>query len=296
MSNTLAPSVTHRDPKGSKFMAIIEAAYNKAGLKEDEAQRVNETPGLADLIGEFIAKARLRQEFADEEVESRYGYLSGYQKPNSVTEQANRLRELFPGIGYANEALADAPVPQGAEGKFVIPRWQKIAPTYNEVVEIVLGKLREAYGKKFYNYIDGKLGAKHLREGAAKKAAFRKLGDEQKDYDLLVVDGQFGILHRGRSVRRARVVMESSGQFGFGAFEVGIMLLTHANRLRHYDDLWIDCAGDEYSYEADGQFPRAPFFNFYDGRLEFGSGGVVIASGDYGSSSGFIPQESSIDT
>ncbi|MEK7174771.1 MAG: hypothetical protein AAB722_00315, partial [Patescibacteria group bacterium] len=59
MSQTLAPSkVTARDPKGLKFISIVEDAYNKAGLTEEESQRVNEAPGLADLVGGFIAKHR----------------------------------------------------------------------------------------------------------------------------------------------------------------------------------------------------------------------------------------------
>ncbi len=228
------------------------------------------------------------QEFADEEVESRYGYLSGFSKPRSVTEQANCLREIFPGIGYANESLANLPVPKGAEGKFVIPPWQKVAATYGEAVQIVLDKLRVAYGEKFVNRVEGKLGAKHLREGIAKKAALRKLAEEQKGFDLLVVDGQFGILHGGRSVRRARVVMQDGGQFGFGAFENGIMLLTHPDRLKNDNDLWLDCAGDEYSYEAGTHFLHAPIFYFDDGGLQFAAHGVVHPHGFYGSPSGFL--------
>jgi membrane carboxypeptidase/penicillin-binding protein len=79
--STLAPSanvVTSRDPKGLKFVSIVEAAYNKAGLSEKEAQRVNDTAGLADLISNFIAENRVTDQFKDEEVESTYGYLSGY--------------------------------------------------------------------------------------------------------------------------------------------------------------------------------------------------------------------------
>ena len=37
MKKTLAPSVTTRDPKGLKFISIVEAAYNKAGLTMEEA-------------------------------------------------------------------------------------------------------------------------------------------------------------------------------------------------------------------------------------------------------------------
>ena len=58
MLKTLAPSVTARDPKGLKFISVVEAAYNKAGLSDEEAQRVNDTPGLADLVAGFIAENR----------------------------------------------------------------------------------------------------------------------------------------------------------------------------------------------------------------------------------------------
>ena len=37
MSNALAPSVTHRDPKGRKLVSIVETAYDKARLSEEEA-------------------------------------------------------------------------------------------------------------------------------------------------------------------------------------------------------------------------------------------------------------------
>ncbi len=284
-----------RQIKGFGEIAF-EAVLDELGLSKEAAQRiVKNGKHCQELLKEhfrsMLTELASPQEFADEEVESSYGYLSGYRNPRSVTEQANWLRELFPGIGYANEALANLPVPKGAEGKFVIPRWQKVAGTYGEAVQIVLGALRVAYGKKFVNYIEGKLDAKYLREGAAKKAAFRKLGDEQKDFDLLVVDGQFGFLHRGRSVRRARVVMQDGGQFGFGAFENGIMLLMHRDRLQHLDDLWIDCAGDEYSYEASGQFPRAPIFRFGGGVLEFDTNDIADVSGICGSSSGFSSQK-----
>ena len=41
MSETLAPSkVTHRDPKGSKFISIVERAYDRAGLTVEEAVTV----------------------------------------------------------------------------------------------------------------------------------------------------------------------------------------------------------------------------------------------------------------
>ncbi len=50
--------VTARDPKGLRFMEKVEAAFNKSGLTEEEAQRINEAPGLNDHIAQFIEKFR----------------------------------------------------------------------------------------------------------------------------------------------------------------------------------------------------------------------------------------------
>ncbi|HEY4501500.1 MAG TPA: hypothetical protein VJJ20_00325 [Candidatus Paceibacterota bacterium] len=296
MSTTLAPSrtasvVTARDPKGTKFVSIVEAAYNKAGLSEDEAQRVNDTAGLADLIGTFIADNRLTDRYKDEEVSSKYGYLSGYKKPKDVIAQTNKLRELFPGVGFASEQMARPDV-ANAEGYFAVPRWQSIAPTYGEAVQKVLDALNKAYKGRFKNWREGELGPDQLRQSAKSVAFWEQIGEVQKGFDILLVPAQFGLRHRGRSVRRAREVMESN-ECGLGAFAAGIMLLTHEDRLQHYDDLWIDCAGDEFH---DPQFSAAPFvlapcFSFYDGGLGFGTFRSDVAYDYYGSASGFlVPQ------
>lgn len=288
MSNTLAPSsvVTNRDPKGSKFMSIVAAAYDKALMSEAEAQRVNDTPGLSDLVTAFIAENRSTNRFKDEEVASGYRYLSGYSKPVGVTQQTNRLRELFPGIGYADEKLIEQPLPLGAEGFFAIPRWEKFAPTYGEAVQKALNMIKQARGK-FYNYLEGELGPEYLRQHSKTVAALQKLGEVQSDYNILVVPAQFGLTHRGRSVR---CVCEcfSGNEFGLGAFAVAIMLLTHPNRLEHLDDLWIDLAGDERNPGADGSFDRAPFFVFVDGKVWLSDKYVGDAHERCGSASGFL--------
>ena len=226
------------------------------------------------------------ERFADEETKSSYGYLSGY-KPKGITEQTNRLRELFPGIGYADEKLVEQDLPANAEGWFAIPKWEKIAPTYGEAVQKVLDLLKKTRDGKFYNYREDKLGPKHLRQLQKSIKAWEKLGDEQKDHDVLVVPAQFGLRHRGCSVRRAREVMNAS-EFGLGTFAIGIMLLTHPERLQHYDDLYIDCAGDEYSPDADGAFPDTPVFVFDDGQVEFYTFWVSFADSDCGSASGLV--------
>ncbi len=290
MTTSLAPSVTTRDPKGLKFVSIVEAAYNKARLSDHEAQRVNDTPGLAELVDNFISANRLTDKFKDEEVESNYGYLSGYRKPKSITEQTNILRQIFPGVGFADEKLAEREVPLHAEGWFAIPKWQTITPTYSEAVQKVLDAIKVARNGKFYNYRDGQINDSRLRQTAKTASVFQKLSDEQKNHDILVVAGQFGLRHRGRSVRRAREVF-SENELGLGAFAVGIMILTHAERLQHYDDLWIDCAGDEFDDPAAGvRFDRAPYFHFGGGGVRFVTSWFDDARECYGSASAFVPQ------
>jgi hypothetical protein len=290
MTNALAPSriVNHLDPKFRKPLSILEAQWDKAALSEEEAQRVNEASGLADLIVGFIAKNRASNQFANEEVKSNYGYPKGYQQKD-VHAQANLLRELISGVGFADEKLAEPPLPNGAEGYFAIPRWQTVAPTYREAVEKVFALLAKQRKGKFQNYREGQLGEQYLRESEKTVAAFQKLSDEQKGYDILVVPAQFGTRHRGRSVRRAREVMNSS-EFGLGAFAVGIMLLTHPEREIQWEQLHIDCAGDEYSPDGDGRFVGAPLFGFDDGELGFGNGWVDGPRYGYGSASGFVSQ------
>jgi hypothetical protein len=104
------------------------------------------------------------------------------------------------------------------------------------------------------------------------------------------VPAQFGLRHRGRSVRRAREVFNAS-EFGLDTFAVGIMLLTHPERLQHYDDLWIDCAGDEYDDPGDdGRFSLAPYFCFSCGKVELLARRFDVAGGYCGSASGFVSQ------
>lgn len=274
----------------------IEKVLVELGLDNPGAQRVIEH---GDEFAEAIRNAAIASlknlsvsdKFKEEEVESNYGYPSGY-KPKGITEQTNRLRELFPDIGYADEKLAEGTLPPNAEGWFTIPRWEKIAPTYNEAVQKVLDLIKQTRNGKFCNFHEGQLGPDQLRQSTRTAKFFQMLGDEQKDKDILVVPAQFGLRHRGRSVRRTREVMQSN-EFGLGAFAIGIMILTHPERLMNYDELYVDCAGDEFDDpDADVRFGKAPFFGGDDGgEVRFGTINVSYAFDAYGSASGFVPQQ-----
>lgn len=316
MSNkTLAPSavvVTDRDPKGIKFMSVAAAAFNKArlldgeeGTPEGEAQRVNEAQGLADLITNYIEEHRYLNLYEDEEVPSKYGYFSGYKHPKPMHEQCEVLRKLFPGLGTAMDIAEDSRVIHQfglgnipdlpfAEGWFAIPNWVKhpeiFGTTYAEAVVEALDVLKTARNGAFYNYREGQITNKRVRQTAKKLKAFDQLSKEQGDPDILTVPAQFGLRHAGRSVHRATVKF-ARNEFGLGAFANIIMAITHPERLQHYDDLWIDCNGDEFDPDDDGEFSYAFYLDFSDGGVKFVAGDLGDANDGYGSTSGFLPQQ-----
>lgn len=274
----------------------IEKVLGELGLDNPGAQRVIEH---GDEFAEAIRMAALTSlkdlsvsdKFKDEEMESNYGYLSGYRKPKMITEQTHILRKIFPGLGFASEHLAMRELPQHAEGWFAIPRWQTIAPTYSEAVQKVLDAIFNVRNGGFYNGREGLINDHHLRQSTKTASMFQKLGLEQKDNDILVVAGQFGLRHRGRSVRRACEVF-SENEFGLGTFAVGVMILTHAGRLQNDDDLGIDCAGDEFDGPGSSVlFGDVPFFTFEDGLVELYTSPLNSVVAYCGSSSAFVPSD-----
>lgn len=291
---TMATLITVTDGQKKQAKRFAEDAVDRAiaegFLDKDSIQKLIENGNefQADITAS-IKKHSLSNQFADEERDSDYGYLSGYRKPKGIKEQANILRQLIPGIGLINEKIAEQSLPANAEGWFAIPRWQLVAKTYNEAVQKVLDLIKQQRKGKFYNWRESRIGEQYLRQHERTVKNLEALGETQKGYDILVVAAQFGIRHRGRSVRRAREVFVAN-EFGLGAFEIGCMILTHPERLADYNDLWIDCAGSEYAPGGDGGFSRAPCFLFNVGEVEFDTHWVGSACGCCGSASAFLPQ------
>jgi len=220
--------------------------------------------------------------------DSPYNYPSGYSV-KSLDAQMNILRQAFPKLPETKlNGNSKKGLPDGAKGLFLIPDWHKIASTYGEAVEKVFDILSQSRGGQFYNWREGKLGSDYLQQSERSAEFWDKLRALQES-DVLVVPTQFGKRHQGRSVKQAREAF-ASNEFGLGAYEVGIMLLTHPERLVNYNDLWIDCPGDEYSWSADGRFGDAPCFGSYGGELGFGAYFVDRAVDGCGSASGFLPQ------
>ena len=153
-------------------------------------------------------------------------------------------------------------------------------------MNLVLAKIGES--RTFYNYCEGQLTPDRFRLNARTAHALDLLAEQQKG-DILIVAAQLGMRHRGKSVHRAREVFVAN-EFGLGAFAFGIMLLTHPEREVQWEQLHVDCAGDEFAPGADDGFSESPYFRFDGGWVEFNMSFVVNPSVFFGSVSGFLSQ------
>ncbi len=285
----LAPSntvVTTRDRKGRKFISIVETLYNKAELSNEEAQRVNETPGLADIISDFIAENRL----PNEEVRSGYKYPGDF-KPKDIREQVAILKKYFPHVKegpvleYIENILPTLILPEGAEGWFAILNTTSAGDNYGHAVEAILNAISST--RHFQNYREGKLGQDYLRQTPEAEAAYNRIRNEQNLNDILIIPLQLGLRHRGRSSRRARLLIEDNkNEFTVGAFTVGCVILTHPEREVYWDQLHMHCSGDEYVHN---DFSGTPLFDFR-GKVRFDIYWDGCPIRNYGSVSGFLLQ------
>jgi hypothetical protein len=241
---------------------------------------------LTSSAMKIIQRLTVSDKFKDEEAVSRREYPASY-KVRPIEAQVTELRKIFPALGGCNERLGHKPVPDGTEAWFAIPRWQAIARTYNEAVEKMVSAL--ASKRRFDNRIIEKMGPAYLRQSERTRLAEMVLSEQQPGADILVVAAQAGLLHRGCSARRARVVM-AGNEFGLGAFALGAMLLTHPERLSHVDTLMIDCSGDEYSLRGDGIYDRVPLYDYDICGIEFSIFYEDRARNLWGTPSGFVFQ------
>ncbi len=297
MSQTL---ITSRDPKGLHATGLFEAVYNKSKLDEARAQRLNERGGeLQDGIAKLIADLSQSNQYANEEVRSNYTYPKEYKGPKPINDQIKAIAKIF-GLdpSHALEFAKTLPeLPNGAEGWFAIPSVDALAAKhfpevtdpiqkYCQVVQIVHTKIADS--RSFYNYREGQITPAQLRVHARTAHALDLIAETQKG-DILIVAAQLGMRHRGKSVRRAREVFVAN-EFGLGSLAVGSIVLTHPERLVRWEELDMDCSGDEFSPEADGDFSKSPCFSFSGGKVEFDTRFVDYPDDRFGSVSGFLSQ------
>lgn len=245
-------------------------------------EEMSEIAGLRDMQTTVYAS------YKNEEAASDLGYRSGYRHPETLTKQARILKRLFPQLKDDFVQPDPSRLPAHAEGYVIVPRWQAIGSTYHAALQIVLDTIAKRRKGEFWNLRENQMDPDQLRQSVKSVECWECIERAQGGRDMLVIPAQFGMRHRGRSVRRARLVM-ADGEFGLGAFAVGIMLLTHPQRMQHTEDLWLDCPGDEFHelMLPNPPFNRAPYFRFLK-ELGFGAYNGKRAAAYFGSVSGWV--------
>ena len=273
---------------------LTEAARAACGkaleqLDRQSAQSILETaPQLGSEVVELVVEAIRRHTCSDKYKEEEVGSDRVYPPTFRVRPfelQLVELRKVFPSLGACDVKLSRRPLLPDAEAWFAIPRWQALASSYNEAVEMVLGIL--AAKRRFANRIAGRLGGSFLRQTERSKLAESILASQQAGNDILVIAAQAGMLHRGSSARRTRVAM-APHEFGLGVFAFACMLLTHPERLSTADTLMVDCGGDEYSVRGDVAFDRVPLFDYDMSGIEFSVFYEDRARNQWGTPTGFL--------
>jgi len=246
----LAPSVkvTSQDPKGCKFMSIVSQSYDKAGLTPEQAQRLNETSGLGDVVDDWIEANRY---FGLDDRSCFYGY-----RPINIEIQVKRLCRIFDCHGSANHELLEAiktghvKLPEGAESWFAVPNWRKLGRifgnTYLDAVQTMLMALRANLVDKFTCHLDltGNQYPFSLRQKVKSDDVWKNIRNRQNDSDILIIPGQLGLRHFGLTDTQAFEKMVN-GEFPLGVFANGCMLLTHPDRMINNTRPFMYCSGDE---------------------------------------------------
>ncbi len=243
--------------------------------------------------------------FANEEKVSKWGYYSGYEKPKSVEDQIDIIRSHWsnldpdPALRYMREVYPNLKIPRWVEDPFALVRPKNLychdgsdSRTFeketNQLAHVLAAlRLSRGTGVRLGN---SKFVPQQIHRTKSLHWTWLTRLTEQQSGDILIIPAQFGLRHRGRSIRRARE-MFGRNEFGLDSYMVGTMLLTHPERLQHRSDLNIDCAGDAYDpLDLLGREMCAPNFNIQNmDCLYFSARWIDEASPYNGSASGYLP-------
>ncbi len=205
-------------------------------------------------------------------------------KSKNINEQINILYQFIPEVGFIDERrIITRELPLAAEGWFIIPRWQLLAPTYEEALELILER------GNFLNYFHGQLQEREIERGGLEKKLEIISKSKSQDSDILILPAQLGLLYKGYSSDEVRRSLKEN-EFQLGAFEISVILLTHKNRLNHYNDLGILCGGDMINPDPEEEIDHIsiPCFSFRGRSIQIGLKWSVQSLPSYGSVTAFL--------
>lgn len=239
--------------------------------------------------------------FWDEKIEPALEYPKNWE-PVSITEQLEALRSFYPDLDSSHvESIAEnISAPEAADGVFVVPKPSSVAAKrgiedpfgkgYRRLLEVtVLDHIVKQRNFLYYRGLD--VTDDTHRMGQLASDAISRMEEEQSG-DYLVFAAQTGKKWAGSSPSFARWEMEHGvREFPLPSWCAAHIILTNPKRLEKYEDLGIDCPGDEYRFRGSPEIPNC--FSFYFDS--FGGDGLWFSTtvgqgGRYrsGSASGFL--------
>jgi hypothetical protein len=224
--------------------------------------------------------------FADEEVPTDLEYPEGF-RVRSVVEQALELQRIFPQLDASHvDELSAFDLPVWADGWAVIPKPLCLAPNLFEAILLALNTLKEKQGLRVWSKI--RLSPAFLNLTERTRDAYLKL--DTCPGDFWVVPFNFGKRWLGHSTRNADVRL-AANEFGFGPYEVAMLLLTHPDRITSSRDINIDCPGWGFRVRESEEFISVLHFSLGDfSQLDLGYSENNCADKQWGSATGFLPQ------
>ncbi|MFA5086818.1 MAG: hypothetical protein WC470_00760 [Candidatus Paceibacterota bacterium] len=206
----------------------------------------------------------------------KYLYPVGYN-PHGLVEQMVALERLFPGICCkGNQKTKDQlreiggqPLPPHAEGYFLIPRWQAVASTYVEAVEIVLSLIKQTHKGVFYNLFDERLEGLYCYCNRSWRTDrfLEKFDGQLEGCNTLIVPALFSIQKMEQADRWTAERFLGKNEFSLGAFETGCIMLTHPEWLKDFDYLGITKIAGECFECGDGGIDNVDYLGFGAGKV-----------------------------
>jgi len=184
-------------------------------------------------------------------------------KQKSVWDQIDMIQKVM-SIDFNEgevEKILSLPLPEKAEGLFVIPRQRG---SYINEIENSLSVISES--RKFYSHCQ--FGKKDIRRQERTRQAVSFIERSQEAIgDIIIIPAQFGLPYKGFSAKEVERKM-SPREFGLGAKEVSWMLFTHYGREYKESSIHPFCPGDVAKVKK--SFILSPYFEHGEKILEFG--------------------------
>lgn len=235
--------------------------------------------------------------------------------PNTVEQQIDILRSSanFPflnpdkAIRYYREAYAGIKMPEWVEGPFVIvplPAFQR--HLFSDItdpaglmclaVNMALQKLEAS--RPYINWRREAIVPNQFRRKPEWVPLYERLYASQPESDFIVVPGQYGMRHRGLSMRSASALMqETPGELPAGSLEGAVMALANPSRyFGGYNALYTDLPADECRPYQEPRYSFSGYFDMYldegveEAQLRYDMCGRVGGYGRFGTVSFYVPE------